>query len=360
MMVDFVAHKFDVLVATTIVENGLDIPNANTIIINRADRYGLAQLYQLRGRVGRSDRPGLRVPADSAGADAVADRPQASRGDSGVQRPRQRVPDRGARPRDPRRRQPARRPAERSDRSRGLRHVLKLLEQTIRELKGEDLDDERRAVVNLRIDLRIDEHYIPDMNQRLMVYRRLARATTLDEVDALCSRSFAIAMGRPHAPWRTSRNTRGSGCSPTRFGLESLDREGAVVVLKFRQDAKIDGIWIMKMIQNRGDLTMVPPAALKLDLTKPVERPKQAPQEVKQAVPPAGRLKPKATGWVKPPDTPPARESWWTTRATSGEVSGGFTRDEILAEVPPDPRAPGGLFERVRHVLDELSRGLTG
>src|SRR2546425_10465446 len=56
-MLDFVARKFDVLLATTIVENGLDIPNANTIIINRADRYGLSQLYQLRGRVGRSDRP---------------------------------------------------------------------------------------------------------------------------------------------------------------------------------------------------------------------------------------------------------------------------------------------------------------
>ena len=56
-MVDFVARKFDVLLATTIVENGLDIPNVNTIIINRADRYGLSQLYQLRGRVGRSDRP---------------------------------------------------------------------------------------------------------------------------------------------------------------------------------------------------------------------------------------------------------------------------------------------------------------
>ncbi|HET9833011.1 MAG TPA: transcription-repair coupling factor, partial [Vicinamibacterales bacterium] len=56
-MLDFMARKFDVLLATTIVENGLDIPNANTIIINRADRYGLSQLYQLRGRVGRSDRP---------------------------------------------------------------------------------------------------------------------------------------------------------------------------------------------------------------------------------------------------------------------------------------------------------------
>ena len=53
VMVEFVARQHDVLVATTIIENGLDIPNANTIIINRADRYGLAQLYQLRGRVGR-------------------------------------------------------------------------------------------------------------------------------------------------------------------------------------------------------------------------------------------------------------------------------------------------------------------
>ena len=73
-MLDFMARKFDVLLATTIVENGLDIPNANTIIINRADRYGLSQLYQLRGRVGRSDRPGVRVPADSAGRQPVAGR----------------------------------------------------------------------------------------------------------------------------------------------------------------------------------------------------------------------------------------------------------------------------------------------
>ena len=80
-MVEFVAHKFDVLLATTIIENGLDIPNANTIIINRADRYGLSQLYQLRGRVGRSDRRGVRLPADSAGRSAVACREEAAGGD---------------------------------------------------------------------------------------------------------------------------------------------------------------------------------------------------------------------------------------------------------------------------------------
>ena len=66
-MLDFIEHKYDVLVATTIIENGIDIPRANTIIINRADQYGLSQLYQLRGRVGRSNRRAyayLLIPAE--------------------------------------------------------------------------------------------------------------------------------------------------------------------------------------------------------------------------------------------------------------------------------------------------------
>ena len=66
-MTRFMHHEFDVLVATTIIENGLDIPLANTLIVNRADRYGLSQLYQLRGRVGRSNRRAyayLLIPSD--------------------------------------------------------------------------------------------------------------------------------------------------------------------------------------------------------------------------------------------------------------------------------------------------------
>src|SRR5439155_12928092 len=67
VMTKFMHHEFDVLVATTIIENGLDIPLANTLIVNRADRYGLSQLYQLRGRVGRSNRRAyayLLIPSD--------------------------------------------------------------------------------------------------------------------------------------------------------------------------------------------------------------------------------------------------------------------------------------------------------
>ena len=67
----------------------------------------------------------------------------------------------------------------------GFEMYMKLLEETIKELKGEDLDDDRRATVNLRLDFRIDDDIIPDMNQRLSVYRRMAGARSMDELDRL-------------------------------------------------------------------------------------------------------------------------------------------------------------------------------
>ncbi|MDP9179850.1 MAG: hypothetical protein M3O61_19435, partial [Gemmatimonadota bacterium] len=141
-----------------------------------------------------------------------------------------------------------------------------------------------------------------------------------------------------------------------RIGIDSLEREGKAVVFKFRPDAKLDPVWLLKLVQSRGDLTLLPPAILRLDLTRPVEAPKTVPPS-KPAVDLPGRLNPKTPAKVRPTDTP-GRESWWTTRATSGEVSSGFSRGEILAEAAPDPRAPGGVFERVRQVLDELGRRL--
>ena len=108
-MVEFVDGQVDVLVSTTIVESGLDIPASNTIIINRADRFGLAQLYQLRGRVGRERQQAyayLLVPADGR-LDETAQR--RLRVLEELTRARRRLPARHARPGDPRRRQPPRR-----------------------------------------------------------------------------------------------------------------------------------------------------------------------------------------------------------------------------------------------------------
>ena len=184
-MLDFMAHKADVLLSTTIVENGIDIPNANTMIISRADRYGLSQLYQLRGRVGRSDRPAyayLLIPPEEALSPVARKRLSAIKEfsdlGSGFRVAALDLEIRGA---------GNLLGGEQSGQidAVGFEMYTKLLEETIRELKGEDLEDDVRATVNLRIDFRIDERYVPDMNQRLMIYRRIAAARSEEELNRI-------------------------------------------------------------------------------------------------------------------------------------------------------------------------------
>ena len=150
-MLDFVARKFDVLLATTIVENGLDIPNANTIIINRADRYGLSQLYQLRGRVGPlAIGPRTRIllipPEDNLSPVAkkrLAAIKEFSDLGSGFRVAALDLEIRGA---------GNLLGGEQSGHIEavGFEMYMKLLEQTVRELKGEELEDDVRATVNLQ------------------------------------------------------------------------------------------------------------------------------------------------------------------------------------------------------------------
>jgi transcription-repair coupling factor (superfamily II helicase) len=236
----------------------------------------------------------------------------------------------------------------------GFDMYVKLLEDTIRELKGEDLEDERRAAVNLRLDLRIDESFIPEMNQRLSAYRRLANARNLEEIDALVAAPASVANLAEYSRIRVVAD---------RLGLESVDREGQVIVLKFRQDARVDPTMLLRLIQNRGDLTLLPPAVLRLNLEAPRARPDGAP------APAAGR--PGGSRLVRPGPAEPRRPeshrlpgpgptdgSWWTARASAG-VAPGFTREEVLAESPLDPAGPDGLFERMRDLLDQLSQTLT-
>src|SRR6185369_2904923 len=184
-MLDFVGRKFDVLLATTIVENGLDIPNANTIIINRADRYGLSQLYQLRGRVGRSDRPAyayLLIPPEENLSPVAKKRLAAIKEfsdlGSGFRVAALDLEIRGA---------GNLLGGEQSGHIEtvGFEMYMKLLEQTVQELKGEEIEDDVRAVVNLRVDLKIEDAYVPDMNQRLSIYRKVADARTDVELDRI-------------------------------------------------------------------------------------------------------------------------------------------------------------------------------
>jgi transcription-repair coupling factor (superfamily II helicase) len=346
-MLRFVAREFDVLLATTIIENGLDIPNANTIIINRADRYGLSQLYQLRGRVGRSDRPAyaylLIPPEDSLSPIAkkrLAAIKEFSDLGSGFRVAALDLEIRGA---------GNLLGGEQSGHmdTVGFEMYLKLLEETVRELKGEDIEDDVRANVNLRVDLRIDETYVPDMNQRLMLYRKIAAARRFEEIE----RVIAEAVDR-YGPLPDSvRNLADYGqirIMADRLGIESIDREGRTVVIKFGARTKLDPIRLVTLVQQRSDLMLAPPSAVKLDLGggTPPPKPQSPPM---RSVPPRSRQergkRTKETG------APP---SWWTTRAKAGGVTPGFSREALLRPTPVDPRVPGGVFDRVGGLLSNL------
>ena len=354
VMVDFVAHKYDVLLATTIIENGLDIPNANTMIVNRADRYGLAQLYQLRGRVGRSDRRAyayLLVPPDESLSPVAKKRLAAIREfsdlGSGFRVAAMDLEIRGA---------GNLLGGEQSGQIEavGFDTYMKLLEQTIKELKGEEIEDEIRANVNLRVDLRIDETYIPDMNQRLTVYRRMAAVRSEAELQKLLEEA-RDRYGSPPESVLNLAEYASIRLLADAVGLESIDREGQTVVLRFRPDAKVDPTRLFKLVQDRGDLTLVPPATLKLSLAGPIQRPATV------AVPiPATRQDGRITrsSLSKRGKDPVASGSWWAARAQAGEVTGGFSKEEILKPAKDDPRGETGVFARVSSLLRDLGDGI--
>jgi transcription-repair coupling factor (superfamily II helicase) len=181
-VLDFVDYKYDVLVATTIIENGIDIPRANTIIINRADNYGLSQLYQLRGRVGRSNRRAyayLLIPSELELTPIARRRLSAIREFS----------DLGA----------GFRIAALDLELRGAGNILgghqsghldtlgfdlytKMLERTIQEIRGDEIEDETSVSINLGVDVSIPQEYISETSQRLRTYKRISSAESEEEL----------------------------------------------------------------------------------------------------------------------------------------------------------------------------------
>ena len=350
VMVDFVDRQYDVLLATTIIENGLDIPNANTMIVNRADRYGLAQLYQLRGRVGRSDRRAyaylLIPPEDSLSAIArkrlAAIREFSDLG-SGFRIAALDLELRGA---------GNLLGGEQSGHIEaiGFEMYMKLLDQTIRELKGSEIDDGLRAAVNLHVDLRIGADYIPDTNQRLSVYRRIAGARDEAEVDGVVS----DVRDRYGTPPESVLNLADYGrirAQADRLRIETLDRKGSTIVVTFRSDTRVDPRRLLTLVERRDDLTLVPPATLRMALTS---APRPVPREGRPAARAGShagrrRLRRESSGASH-------GQSWWTARAQAGAVEPGFSKASMEREAREDPRAPGGLLERAGALLAELSQ----
>lgn len=184
-MVTFVSGRADVLVSTAIIESGLDIPASNTIIVNRADRFGLAQLYQLRGRVGRERQQAycyLLIPADGR-VDEQAQRrlrvlQELTELGSGFKLALRDLEIRGA--------GNLLGPEQHGHIAAvGFELYAKLLAEAVRELRGEPAPPAVDPVVSVGVDGYLSDAYVPEVNQRLVLYKRLAAARSAAEVDDL-------------------------------------------------------------------------------------------------------------------------------------------------------------------------------
>jgi transcription-repair coupling factor (superfamily II helicase) len=263
VMTRFMHHQFDVLVATTIIENGLDIPLANTLVVNRADRYGLSQLYQLRGRVGRSNRRAyayLLIPSDETLTPIARRRLAAIREFSEL----------GA----------GFRIAALDLELRGAGNLLggeqhghieaigfdlycQLLERTIDELRtGEVLPDVETAI-NLRVDLKIPADFIDEEIPRLRIYKQIASTRSEAEIDNMY-RDLEDRFGELPLSVRNLLEYARLRVLGRARGVTSIERSGQGIDIKFHETARIDPERIVELIAAGNGITFAPPATLRL------------------------------------------------------------------------------------------------
>jgi transcription-repair coupling factor (superfamily II helicase) len=268
-VLDFVAYKYDVLVATTIIENGIDIPRANTIIINRADNYGLSQLYQLRGRVGRASRRAyayLLIPPEQELTPIARKRLAAIREFS----------DLGA----------GFRIAALDLELRGAGNLLggqqsghietigfdmycQMLERTVHELRGEPIEEEINTQLNLGVDTRIPEDYVNDMSQRLRSYKRIASAKSDEELGRI-HEEVADRYGRlPDSVENLFKYARVRR-EAEQLGIVSIDRVGEALAIKVGEKTRIEPQRLLQFMARNNSASFSPSGVLKLKLPKAV------------------------------------------------------------------------------------------
>jgi transcription-repair coupling factor (superfamily II helicase) len=270
----FMNHEYDVFVATTIIENGIDIPLANTIVINRADRHGLSELYQLRGRVGRSNRRAyayLLIPPEQELTDVARRRLAALKEFSdlgaGFKIAALDLELRGA---------GNMLGGEQSGHIEavGFELYTSMLEEAVAKLKGEEKRDHITTQLNLGISLRIDESYITEENQRLRVYKKIAGAqdeATLADIRAeLEDRYGALPESVLHL-----LDAAMLRLTSERLGVQQVDRKRDQLHIRFTEKAEIDPGRLMKLVARNAKkgAQFTPQGVLRFPLagTKPAE-----------------------------------------------------------------------------------------
>lgn len=277
VMLKFMEGKYDMLVATSLVENGLDIPRANTMIVNHAERFGLSDLYQLRGRVGRSDRRAYAyflVPA----VDTLT--PIAKRRLAALKE----FSDLGA----------GFRLAALDLELRGAGNVLgqqqhghlnaigidlylRMLDEAVHELKGEPSRPEVRTTLNLGINIKIPESYIADERQRLRMYKRISALATqeslLDMEAELTDRYGPVPL-----PVKQLLSYAVVKSRAEQLMIQTVERKGSEVRMRFHEQTPASPQRLMEIIKERRGFVFQPDGVLRMhvedgsaDLLKDVE-----------------------------------------------------------------------------------------
>ncbi len=261
VMLQFVRDEADVLVCTTIIENGLDIPRANTIIINRADRFGLSELYQLRGRVGRSNQRAYAylLIAPEGNLTPIAKRRLAALREfsdlgAGFRIAALDLELRGAG-------NLLGREQHGHISSVGFDLYCQMLERAVANKKGETAAPELRTTLNLGLDIRIPPEYIPGENLRLRTYKRIAGVATESEREAV-RRELADRFGPlPHAVENLlDYAVLKSLCE--RLQISSVERRGAEVALKFYPTTPVRPEQLVRLVRERKGMRFDPAGVL--------------------------------------------------------------------------------------------------
>ncbi|WP_308860928.1 transcription-repair coupling factor [Neisseria mucosa] len=252
VMRDFLQQRFNVLLCSTIIETGIDIPNANTIIINRADKFGLAQLHQLRGRVGRSHHqayaylltPEYITKDAEKRLDAIA---AADELGAGFTLAMQDLEIRGA--------------GEILGEGQsgemiqvGFTLYTEMLKQAVRDLKkGRQPDLDAPLGITTEIKLHspalLPESYCPDIHERLVLYKRLAVCETVQQINAI-HEELVDRFGLPEQPVKTLIESHHLRLAAKELGIDAIDATGEAVTVTFGKHHQIDPTEIILLIQT--------------------------------------------------------------------------------------------------------------
>jgi len=267
VMLAFMRHEFDVLVATTIIENGLDIPMANTILINRAERHGLSELYQLRGRVGRSNRRAyayLLIPPENQLTEIARRRLAALKEFSdlgaGFKIAALDLELRGA---------GNMLGGEQSGHIEavGFELYTSMLEAEVKELKGEASEERPATQLNLGIALRIDESYVPEENQRLRLYKKIAGAASEAAVNEVRA-EMEDRYGAPPDATVYLLEAAMLRLECERMGIAQVDRKRGELQIRFMENAAVDPAQLAQLVARnaRRGAQFTPQGLLKFPL----------------------------------------------------------------------------------------------